>query len=261
MKNASESFQFESPVANLIKEAKEQAAPTRQRFYDYHTEILDIEEGWVYEKKRGNKRGKKLRKYFERLGRGWGEDGITFWKPKLNDIPGCEASRWHARQYYANQMKKIISAFDLVLENVPFCCIRNTKDWPGFAWIEFPKYEYGGEQDRGVSWDWWEHKRDRGRNGGPLPDRPESPLKQDVGDAWFAYEDRSRQLRERLGYFETLFHMAIEKEYAQAFYRSRHSSTMLNLVINGRNYLIGIKDGRSFDVIAYPENVITKVLS
>lgn len=142
----------------------------------------------------------------------------------------------------------------------PFCCIRTTKEWPGFAWIEFPKHKYHGE-DEGISWDWWDHSSDRRRrNGEPALDRPASPLKQDVGDAWFAYEERSQELRTRYGYFELLFDMAIQKKYAQEFYRDRYATHMKNLVINGRNYLIGAKDGRQFGIIAYPENVITEVL-
>lgn len=268
MKNQTENektFGFESPLAgsDLIKKEEKRPKTLWDELADLGYSpseiILDQEEGWIFERKRGGKKGNKIRKLYERLDRGWGDDGITFWRPRLKDIVACEAKRWKAKQYYANQIKKVMPAFDLVLENVPFCCIRKTKDWPGFAWIEFPKNEAYPGESRGVSWDWWDTNSWRNK-GKPKLERPDSPLKQEVGDAWFQYETRSRQLRERLGFFETLFHRAISEKYAQAFYRERYSRTMINLVINGRNYLIGMKDGREFGVIAYPEEVITQVL-
>lgn len=254
-----------SPVLGLTKEKedKNEVAPHKHRFgcysYNYQTEILDEKEGWIYEKKRGNKKGKRLRKYFEKLGRSYGDDkSPCFWKPKLDDLAYCEEKRWKALQYQQNQYKKITGAFDLVLNNTPFCCIRIVERYPGFAWIEFPHNENYLVERRGVSWDWWESSY---RNKKKL-DKPDSPLKQDVGDAWFYYEERSREIRRRVSYFEQLFHMSLEKKYADAFYRSRNGGddTKLKLVINGREYLIGIVDGRSFGVIAYPENVITQVV-
>lgn len=244
-----------SPVLGLTKEKedKNEVAPHKHRFgcysYNYQTEILDKKEGWIYEKKRGNKKGKRLRKYFETLGRSYDDKSPCFWKPKLDDLAYCEEKRWKALQYQQNQYKKIIGAFDLVNKNRPFSCIRITKQYPGFAWIEFPKY---GDDDRGVSWYWWESNSNRQR----------SPLKQDVGDAWFHYEDRSREIRRRVNYFEQLFHMSLEKKYADAFYKARNggSNAKLKLVINGREYLVGFPDGRSFGVIAYPEETITQVV-
>ena len=250
-------------IASLLGLTKEKEAKEVERKgsrygwsqYDYRTEILDEKEGYVYEKKRGNKKGKRLRKFFEALGRGYSDERACFWRPKLDDLAYCEAKRWKAQQYKQNQYKKIIGAFDLVLKNTPFSCIRITKNYPGFAWVEFPHYDH---EPRGVSWDWWESNY-RNKN---KTDKPPSPLKQDVGDAWFYYEDRSRELRQRVSYFELLFHMALEKRYSQAVYMMRNSGSqsVLKLVINGREYIVGCPDGRSFGVIAYPENIINQVI-
>jgi len=252
------------PVLGLTKAKKDKVEYTapRNMIWDYRTEVLDQEEGYIYEQKRGGKKGKRLRKFFERLGRGYSDDAITFWRPKLDDLAYCEAKRWKAREYEQNQYKKIIGAFDLVLDNTPFCCIRITEQYPGFAWIEFPHnngypHPYPGER-RGVSWDWWESSY---RNKKKL-DKPESPLKQDVGDAWFNYEQRSREIRNRVGYFELLFQMALEKKYSDLVYKMRNSGSMsmLKLLINGREYIVGCPEGRSFGVVAYPENLITQVI-
>ena len=121
-------------IAGLLadKEPKTEAkAPARRPgWYDYQTEILDSEEGWIYEKLRRNKKGKKLRKVFESLHGGWDREGITFWKPKLNDLAFCEAKRWMAVQYQKNQYPKITGVFEDALKNTPFCCIRMTKEAP-----------------------------------------------------------------------------------------------------------------------------------
>ena len=227
----------------------------RPGWYDYRKEILDTETGYVYEKKRGNKKGKILRKFFERLHQGYSRDeGITFWKPKIFDLAYCEEKRWNAIEYQRHQYAKIIGAFDLVVKNVPFSCIKITDQYPGFKWVEFPKYE---SQNPGVSYDWWEHSyRNKLKS-----DKPNSPLKPDVGDAWFYYEERSKVIRERTSHFERLFQLALEYRYASAFYRAGdYTTTKLNLVINGRNYLIGRPDNRSFGVIAYPEETITQII-
>lgn len=245
------------PMLGLSKEEEGKEDDVAPNIYpNFYTEILDQEEGWIYERKMNGKKGKRLRKFFERLGRGYSDEGITFWRPKLDDIAYCEAKRWKAKLYATSQYKKVIGAFDLVLNNTPFSCIRITEQYPGFAWVEFP-HNNSGPYDRGVSWDWWESSY---RNKNKSKDRPESPLKQDVGDAWFNYEDRSREIRQRVGYFELLFHQAIEKKYSQGFYRERHGNTKIKLVINGREYLIGMAEGRSFGVIAYPEDTITQVI-
>lgn len=230
------------------------------RSVNWKNEYLDTDEGYVYELKRGGKKGKRLRKFFERLDRGgYGDEGITFWKPKIYDLAAAEAKRWKARQYYYSQMKLITPAFDLVLKNTPFSCIRLTNQFPGFAWVTFPHHEARHGESRGVSWDWWDHSY-RNKNKSESPDKDEFPLKQDVGDAWFAYEDRSKVLRTRLGYFERVFDMALNYRYADMFYADRYGQLIMNLVINGRSYIIGkTRDGNgAFGVIAYPESLITK---
>lgn len=259
--NECHEFKFDSPVADLLgvdSKAKEWARWQKDRFYDLDTEILDMQEGWIYERKRRNQKGKKIRKWFEQLRFGYNDERISFWKPKINDLVACEARRWKAIQYRNNQMKKVESAFDLVVENTPFCCIRKTEEWPGFAWVEFPHYNDNGYGTRGVSWNWWEIQKTRNVN--VELDRPNCPLKQDVGDAFFNYEDRSSIIRKRVGIIEQVFQMSLEKKYAQQFYEARYSRTLLNLVINGRNYLIGMIEGQRFGVIAYHEDVITQVL-
>lgn len=264
-----EEFEFDSPIANLLKpeEKKQDEKPRNPNLqWDYDTEIVDMDEGWIYELlprngKRSERKGKKLRKFCQKLYRGAyrDEDVPSFWKPRLKDIAACEAKRWKAHLYYNNQIKKVTSAFDLVLKNVPFCCLRKKhynpgkeNEWPGFSWVEFPK---SNSSDPGVSWSWWAQQR----NGSNL-EHPDCPVKQDVGDAWFDYEIRSQQLRTRKSYFESLFFQSIEQRYSSEFYSARYVPYMRNLVINGRNYLIGLQDGRKFGIIAYPENIITTVI-
>lgn len=228
--------------------------------YDFHTEILDEEEGWIYEKvltKRGKpKKGKKLRKVLQNVYGGWGKEEITFWKSKLNDLAFCEAKRWKAVQYKLKQFAKITGVFEQVLANTPFCCIRMTNEAPGYAWVVFPNY-----RSNGVSWEWWESNYKRRNNQEEL-ERPNLELRQDIGDAWFDYEKRSQQIRERVGYFEQVFHKALEQRYADEFYRDRDKYIYKKkLVINGREYLIGETNNRSFGVIAYPESTITEIVA
>jgi hypothetical protein len=221
-----------------------------KNWYDSEKEILDAKEGWIYERKAKNKKGKKLRKHFERL-----EENITFWRPKLNDLALCEAKRWKAIQYQKNQLEKVIGAFDLVTKNKPFCCIRNTNDFPHYSWVIFRNSDSDG-----VSWDWWDHTRESKKT--KLPNKQDFPLKQDVGDKWFEYESRSRLINQRVSYFELLFKKAIDKRYSDFFYEKpqRYGKIKKKLVINGREYIIGVSLHGYFDVIAYPEDVITEVI-
>jgi len=248
-------------IAGLLKEPEpekiEKVLSRRPGWYNYDTEMLD-EDGWIYEKLRKNKKGKKLRKSLQHLHRGYnGEGSISFWKPKINDLAFCEAKRWKAIQYQDSQLSKIEGVFQQVLDNTPFCCIRLTDQAPGFGWVVFPHY---GHHDRGVSWEWWESNYQR-RNKEQNLERPNCQLRQDIGDAWFHYEERSRQIRQRVGYFEQLFYMSLEKRYSYEFYRDRDRYHFKKkLIINGREYLIGETNGRNFGVIAYPETTIVEVV-
>lgn len=223
-------------------------------WYDFTKEVVG-EDGWVYEKLRRNKKGKKLRKMLMSFRTGYDESDISFWKPKLDDLALCEAKRWDAIQYKNNQYSKINGVFQRVLKNTPFCCIRMTEAAPGFDWVIFPHYE-----GHGVSWEWWEDNYKR-RNKQELLERPDCQLRQDIGDEWFNFENRSRLILKRVSYFERLFFMALEKRYADEFYRERQSLfSKKKLIINGRDYLIGETNGRCFGVIAYPENTIVEVV-
>jgi hypothetical protein len=244
---------------NLEKTAKELSRTPG--WYDHTKEILDDEDGWIYQKLRNNKKGKKLRKFLQQLHGGYsGEDNISFWKPKINDLAFCEAKRWMAVQYQKKQFPKITGVIEDVLKNTPFCCIRLIDASPGFEWVVFPHHKV---HDRGVSWEWWESNHRR-RNKEEHLERPNCQLRQDIGDAWFNYEDRSRLIRQRVGYFEQLFHMALEKRYSNEFYREGRYGLMpqakKKLIINGRDYLIGETNGRTFGVIAYPESTITEIV-
>lgn len=244
-------------LTELLSPQTETNVPIRKTF-DFDTEILDREEGWVYEKLSENKKGKQLRKYYEEIYRGQ-DNGMTFWRPKIKDLAYCESKRWVAVQYQKRQYEKIVSAFQQVLDNTPFCCIRFTQEPPGYAWVIFPHDNFRG-RDRGVSWNWWETSYEKKMNP-EKPDRPDCQLRQDVGDAWFAYEDRSRQIRERKSYFEQLFKMALERRYADDFYHNtRYDNTIKKLVINGREYIIGSIERRKFGVIAYPEDIVTEIV-
>jgi hypothetical protein len=218
-----------------------------------------MDEGWIYAfNPRTQKRGKKLRKFYELLNRGSYDfdEGIRFWKPKINDVVTAEAKRWKALQYRSKQYAKISPAFDLVLKNTPFSCIRITKEYPGFAWVEFP-HNNSGPYERGVSWNWW----DRSSTNKNKTEKPESPLKQDVGDAWFYYEDRSREIRTRSTYFETVFSKSIQKNYGDLFYGDHYNRLKkLKLIINGREYLIGNGERDGFGVLVYPEDFTTEVV-
>lgn len=237
---------------HLLEEKPEEKPKERNRWFNEKTEILDMDGGWIYERLKRGRRGKKIRKFLVSLyGYSGRDNGIYYWKPRLDDLAACERSRWNAVQYAENQFAKITGAFDLVLKNTPFCCVKSCKEWPGFSWVVFPHYD---QYERGVSWSHWRPEDEIRRNPRATPsDRPPYPLKQDVGDAWFNYEARSRQIRERWGYFDHLFQMSIEKKYSDIFYRDRYSRTKINLVINGRNYLIGKDDRGQFGIIAKPE--------
>jgi len=243
-----------SPETEEKTEAKKKVRPEWQ--YDFENEILDAQEGWIYSKRKNNRKGNKLRKFYERLYGGRGRDeGITFWKPKINDLAYCEAKRWMAVQHHHKQHTKIIGAFKEVTDNAPFCCIRNTEEAPGFAWIVFHKSD---RHDPGVSWEWWELSYEKKNK---QLERPDCKLRQDIGDAWFAYEERSQQLRERAAHFQKLFMLALEKRYQDEFYRTnRYGSVKRKLIINGREYLIGAVDGRTFGVIVYPEETTVEIV-
>lgn len=245
-------FEFESPLCDLIKKDEDDSSSFKDTLwnklanlgYSYSSVFLSYEEGWVFECNKKGKKGKKICKLYENLFQdGYKNNNITFWRPKLQDIVTCEAKRWKAKQYYENQIKKILPTFDLVSKNTPFCCIRKTKNWPGFAWVEFSSV------NNGVSWNWWNKENER----------PDSPLKQNIGDKWFEYESRSYQLLDRFNCFKMLFHRAISNEYAKKFY-DKNFHKKINLVINERNYIIGMKNNQEFGVIVYPEDIITQVL-
>ena len=215
--------------------------------YDYHTEILDTQTHWIYEKLKNGKIGKKKRKFYSSL---FGASGIKFWQPKIKDLLTCEAKRWKAKQYQKKQYDKIVGVFDITLKSTPFKCIKLTKEYPGFGWVEFPR------NTGGISWNWV--------NGGRHPHQDDSkfPLKQDIGDLWFHYEQRSRIIQQRAGYFHTLFQKALEDKFANYFYRNhRLTDQKAKLVLNGREYIIGFENGRQFGVVAYPEDTITFVLT
>jgi hypothetical protein len=272
----SEQFQFGNPFTEVQTELmpEMETMPRHRQYPDFHTEILDVEEGWIYEKKKNGKKGKKIRKFYERLnGYGFGrndDDSITFWRPKINDLVTCEAKRWKAIQYRIKQYAKIIGVFDLVLKNTPFCCIRTYPNSSRIEdivkWIVFPHYP---QRDSGVSHDLWDgHETDpktgqrAWNNGRKTQERPNVPLKQDIGDAWFHYEDRSRILRERCGYFEQVFEMALKKRYEEEFcnYENRYSTKKKCLIINGRTYVIGPSERNRFGVLAYPEDLTTEIV-
>lgn len=218
-------------------------------WYNWYTEIVNHDEGWVYERLNyEGKKGKKLRKYYEKIYRNT-DKSITFWKPKINDLATCESKRWMAIQYLNNQIDKIAKVFPLVLDNTPFCYLKLNKEHLKYDWIIFPHYG----NSSGVSWDWWEYSK---YNNGQ--ERPDFPLKQNIGDAWFDYESRSKEVRKRSSYFEQVFNMSLKEHYENAFYKSEIRRKSL-LVINGRNYLIGDTNS-GFGVIAYPEELDVEII-
>ena len=105
---------------------------------NYETELIDFEEGLVYEKKRwgrGFKRLKVLRKFVEPLDNfDYNRTGIRFWKPRLKNLVECEARRWKALQYQINQMQEFSGRFEATAIACPFRCIRVVESWPGFEW-------------------------------------------------------------------------------------------------------------------------------
>ncbi len=229
----------------LIKEEK----VARRPIVDWDKEIPDMEEGWVYAR-RGNKKGKRLRKFLQPMAGYYRDDSPLIWMPRVNDLVTAEAKRWKALEYRVREITPLLKVFELVRDNAPFCCVHITDHWPECTWVKFPRTSDGSYGNSiGVSWDWVKGK-----------EKPNLPQKQDIGDAWFAYESRSSEVRRRVGLFESLFQMALEKRYADEFYRHRDRTFLRNLVINGRTYLVGRKEGGGFGVIAYPEDIITEVV-
>lgn len=246
----------ENPMATFEKKEK------RQEFdgWDWSmmarpSEIMD-DDGWIYERKRGNKKGKRLRKWFTLLNQGYNyDDRIRYWKPKLADLRLCEENRWRAIQYQKWAWKPLNDIFDLVVKNLPFYAVtlQDDKDgWPKTQVVMFPKHDrYDGVQ--GVSTDWLREGKEPPKN---------MPLKQEIGEQWFYYEKRSREVRQRVGYFEALFKMALERRYADRIYRDIYQSLKIDAVINGRHYLLGRSSdyGHGFGVIAYPESTLTEIV-
>lgn len=239
-------LQFDFSPGISISEILEQenTPPKHQKTRPFQPlpEIWDTEEGWVYERLKNGKRGRKIRKLFTRL-RNY---EISYWPPKIKDILYCEAKRWKAVQVLHNRRSKYNKIFSQVYKNAPFTCFKQQED--NYKWVVFPKHN-----DRtfgpSVSWEWWQNE-----------EPPEMELKQDIGDAWFQYEKESRLTYQRVGYFEQLFSLAIETKYADMFYsggKYAYSNTVVKLLINEREYLIGHKDRERFGIICYPENIIT----
>lgn len=261
---------FNNPIPKEVfdKLKEDEETPSQpNRWFDDKTEILDMEAGWIYERLKRGRKGKKIRKFLVSLyGYDYRREGPFFWTPRLKDIAACEKSRWNAIQYAQKQYAKISGAFQLVLDNTPFCCIKMTREWPGFSWVVFPHYEDNGYHGgRGVSWSHWTPEDERRRNqnqefDGDRPPLSHGPLKQDVGDAWFAYEKRSREIRERRGHFEYLFEKSVIERFSNEFYRDRYSQRKINLVINGRNYLIGKDERGNFGILAKPEDTSVLVI-
>lgn len=257
-------FLGESPVKDLFEEEKPEPVRERTRLDgpNWRTETYDPETGWIYELKGRSGRGKKLRKFYENLGRSYRDKGFAYWKPKIYDLVACEAKRFRARQYYEREMAKVTPAFDLVLKNVPFKSMRIVEsegDWTKMSWVEFPKYN--DRERQGVSWNWVDDKEIKS------PKFEKLKVCQEVGDAWFNYEERSQEIRERVGRFEQVFDMAL-KHWAHQ-YNPRmgdpyyvNATAVMNLIINGRNYLVGQMSrqygyGYGVGIICPPENLIT----
>ena len=249
-------------LGSLLPDQPVKEEKKRNNYWDWNpkTEIIDIDEGLVYQKKRGNKKGKVLRKWCEVFGSYRDEVQIRFWRPRLKNLAACEASRWHAIQYSNNQRAKYNGFFESVLKEAPFRCIIMTPKWPGFEWYYFDKHKIYGYRDNteSLSTGYIRH-RDSDQD-----KYMAFPIKQDVGDAYFAYEKRFNTIRKRTGYFEHLFTTALCERYSHEFYSNsiyRSGYIIRKLLINNREYLIGDKDRERFGVIAYPENVVTEVVT
>ena len=82
------------------------------------------------------------------------------------------------------------------------------------------------------------------------------PIKQDIGDAYYHYQERSKLIRTRYNYFQILFKRSLEKRYLSKFnnhYLNGRDFGLIKLLINGREYIIGDKNSGKFGVIIFPE--------
>ena len=238
-------FNFAQAILNPKSKVEKKHHPG---FYDYLSETVDIDEGWVYELLPDFKKGKRLRKFFESFRPG--PEGMGFWKPRLNDLKKCESQRWKAVQYGERQLDKINGVFQKILDNRPFCCVRIEKDSPNYNWVIFEKLK----GSRGVSWEYWSHTSEAKKS---KAERPNCQLRQDIGDEWFNYEKRSQLIRQRVYYFNRLFWMAIEKRYSEMFYHDevyKWGQRKKKLIINGRDYIIGMNNSK-FEILVSPEDV------
>lgn len=224
-------------------EVKEDPYVKWKKFFAQEGEKAE-EDGWIYSKKTG----KKLRKWY--CNEGHGKSQFFYWSAKINNIAFCEEKRWKALRYRDRQIKPHLRVFDDVVRERPFNCLRLIKkedEWPKTYWVEFPKYR---DEDHGVSWNWL-------KDG----EKPKHPLKQEVGDAWFAYEYRSRELQGRVAIFDTMFQLALRKKYAPVYYQDPyHQRPKIMAVINGREYLLGKNRDDEFGILAYPGDIIREVV-
>ena len=246
---------------NILVEEVEKKDPFA---INYDTELVDFEEGLVYEKKRwgrGYKRIKVLRKFVESLDtHDYNREGIRFWKPRLKNLVECEARRWKALQYQIKQMQEFHGRFEATVNACPFRCIRVVDRWPGFEWYSFEKHDFYGYH--GDSHSLCEHRieeRDARKS-------MKYPIKQDMGDAYYAYRERSELIRKRYNYFHLLFFRSLQERYAGLYYKKRSlGQHVLKLKINGKDYIVGSTGrdsyGGDFGVIAYPEETVEEVVN
>lgn len=186
-------------------------------------------DGYVY------RDGEKVRRWFSTLDR-----NIRVWHPKLDDLTKLEATRWKVRSYVKNEFDKIKPKYDKVAEADSFYChYDNGPRANGF--IKF-------EKDKGVSWSWISDRN-------PVGDLP---LRQDLGDLWFSWERRAKDLRSREWKTRLAFLKGVENKFYKRFLEDKELE-VLHAIINGRSYWIRHQTRYDIyvDVFAYPENITT----
>ncbi len=190
------------------------------------------EDGWVYVN------DKPVRKWYINL------DGpkIRFWHPKLDDLAYCEEKRWKAVQI---RKKEFANIWNDIHEQVKrfgdFICHYNNRPVAVRRYIN----------DYGISVIGW----------GSVDD-DDLPVNQELGDTYFAIEERVRQVNERKRWFGLAFMRALEKHW----YNSNPDPMIRNFhyVINGRDYWFTESPNRfpmnRIEIISYPEDVVTTVI-
>lgn len=204
-------------------------------------DVADID-GWIYSD------GVRTKKWFSMLD--GGSRDVRVWEPKLRNLALCERSRWKANKYSKKFYDKAWPfIFETMKQVSPFCCYAdNTYMSKGWIIID--------ASDRGVGWEWSQDEK----GNSCLDKQPQNvPLNQEIGNLWFEYELRSKEVGFRSWIFEKAFRRALDFKFGSTF-ANNHELRAIHAIINGRDYWLRSPENRyseyRVDIISYPEKTL-----